>query len=239
MSHSLPRSAVRRSAAPAPPPNTSTNPPGPSSMSSFTVKPRPAAKAASTPQAAALAPMYSRAQLFVPVARPPMVVATMPMAWAIWSSVSLRSLAAATAPPKATTWDACRPARPPRRASPIRPAASYPTTIAASRSCPDAPVRSPIARPTDASVVPSWAVLRMSLSSDAAASLSAALTRATSRTGSLVPSNQIVASGLPPLSLARSRRMRAESISEPDAALANVLARIIFACSIACRGRSR
>ena len=33
--------------------------------------------------------------------------------------------------------------------------------------------------------------------------------------------------------------MRAESISEPDAALAKVLARIIFACSIACGGKSR
>src|SRR5688572_12428030 len=79
----------------------------------------------------------------------------------------------------------------------------------------------------------------MSLSSDAAASLSAALTRAASRTGSLVPSNQILASCLPPCSFARSRRMRAESISEPGAALANVLARIIFACSIAFGGRSR
>jgi len=56
-----------------------------------------------------------------------------------------------------------------------------------------------------------------------------ALTRAASATGSFVPSNQIVASGLPPRSFANSRTIRAESISEPGAALANVLAMIIFA----------
>ena len=39
-------------------------------MSSFTVKPRPAASAASTAASAAFAPMYSRAQLLVPVAMP-------------------------------------------------------------------------------------------------------------------------------------------------------------------------
>ena len=100
------------------------------------------------------------------------------------------------------------------------------------------PVRSPMASPVDARVVPMWATLRRSLSSDAAASLSIALTRATSFTGSFAPSNQIVASGLPPRSFASSRTMRAESMSEPGAALANVLAMIIFACSTAFAGRS-
>ena len=56
--------------------------------------------------------------------------------------------------------------------------------------------------------------------------------------GSFVPSNQIVACGFPPCSFARSRRMRAEPMSEPGAALAKVLARIIFACSTAFGGRS-
>ena len=73
----------------------------------------------------------------------------------------------------------------------------------------------------------------MSLSSDAAASLRPALTRAALAAGSLAASNHTVASGRPPRSFARSRRMRAESISAPGAALDSVLARIILARSIA------
>ena len=82
------------------------------------------------------------------------------------------------------------------------------------------------------------AVLRMSLSSEANASLSTALTCATSLTGSFVPSNHTVASGLPPCSFARSRMMRADSMEEPAAALASVLAMMILACSTAFGGRS-
>src|SRR5262249_308468 len=52
------------------------------------------------------------------------------------------------------------------------------------------------------------------------------------------PSNQIVDSGLPPASFARSRRILEESISHPNAALASVLAMITFAYSIAVGGRS-
>jgi hypothetical protein len=59
-----------------------------------------------------------------------------------------------------------------------------------------------------------------------------ALVRAASITGSLgPPSNQIVASGVPPRSLAISRKAFAEAMSRPIAALAIVLAREHFACS--------
>ena len=195
--------------------------------------PRPAASAALTAQSAAFAPMYSRAQLLVPIERPPIVIAVMPIACAICSSVSLRSLAAATAPPKATICrrvNATDPAATPLADSARRLIARH---DGGEEVLARAPVRSAIASPVDASVVPACAVLRMSLSSEAAASLRIALTRATSCTGSLVPSNQIVASGLPPCSFARSRTMRADAIGEPDAALANVLAMMILACSIA------
>ena len=93
-------------------------------MFSLTVKPRPAASAAFTPQSAALADMYSRAQLFVPIEMPPCVIAAIPIECAICSSECPRSLAAATTPPKATIWEAWTPPLPPTRASPIRPAAS-------------------------------------------------------------------------------------------------------------------
>jgi hypothetical protein len=74
-------------------------------------------------------------------------------------------------------------------------------------------------------IVPMWAMLRRSLSSDAAASLITALTRAASATGSLrPPSNQTVACSAPPRSLASSRMIREESMSTPIAALAIVLA---------------
>jgi hypothetical protein len=50
----------------------------------------------------------------------------------------------------------------------------------------------------------------MSVSSPAAALASTELTRAASCIGTFAPSNQIVASDLPPCSFARSRMMRAE-----------------------------
>src|SRR5215469_16532612 len=81
-------------------------------------------------------------------------------------------------------------------------------------------------------------MLRRSLSSEAAASLDIALTRAACAIGSFVRSNQSPASGRPPCSLARSRTMRAEPIWKPDAALAKVLARTILACSIAFGGKA-
>jgi hypothetical protein len=78
----------------------------------------------------------------------------------------------------------------------------------------------------------------MSLSSDAAASLKMAFTRATSFSGAFEPSNQIVDSGLPPCSLAKSRTMRAEAKAVPAAALAIVLAMMTLAYSMALGGRS-
>src|SRR6185369_774574 len=88
-------------------------------------------------------------------------------------------------------------------------------------------------------IVPMWAMLRRSLSSDAAASLTTALTRAASATGSLrPPSNQTVACSAPPRSLASSRMIREESMSTPIAALAIVLAIAMRARSSASGGRS-
>src|SRR5215469_12284986 len=117
-------------------------------------------------------------------------------------------------------------------ACPIRPAASYPRTIAANTSSPSAPVRSATASPAATSVVPACTMLRRSLSSEAAASLITALTCATSAAGSFGPgSNHIDASALPACSRARARMMAEDSIPEPNAALASVLAISIFACS--------
>src|SRR5262245_55466516 len=87
-------------------------------------------------------------------------------------------------------------------------------------------------------MVPMWAMLRRSLSSEAAASLITALTRAASGTGSFRPSNQTVASAVPPRSIAISRMSRAETMSEPIAALAIVLAITMRARSRASCGRS-
>src|SRR4051812_228992 len=65
-----------------------------------------------------------------------------------------------------------------------------------------------------------------------------AFVRAASITGSFgPPSNQIVASAVPPRSLASSRKAFAESMSRPIAALAIVLAMEHFACSTARGGR--
>src|SRR5262245_50954690 len=83
------------------------------------------------------------------------------------------------------------------------------------------------------------AMLRRSLSSEAAASLITAFTRAASATGSLrPPSNQIVASAVPPRSVASSRMILEDTISEPIAALAIVLAITMRARSSARGGRS-
>ena len=78
----------------------------------------------------------------------------------------------------------------------------------------------------------------MSLSSLAAASLATALTRAAAPGGSFVPSNQTVEYGAPPARRSSSRMMRAEGIVNPIAALATVLARLIFARSNATSGIS-
>ncbi len=81
--------------------------------------------------------------------------------------------------------------------------------------------------------------MRRSLSSDAAASLSTALTRAAPATGSLGPAwYQTDASGRPPRSRARSRMIWADLMPVPQAALAIVLAIIMAAWSTACAGRS-
>src|SRR4030095_8475387 len=83
-------------------------------------------------------------------------------------------------------------------------------------------------------IVPMCAMLRRSLSSEAAASLITALTRAASAMGSLrPPSNQRVACSAPPCSLASSRMIREETMSTPIAALAIVLAITIRARSSA------
>jgi hypothetical protein len=87
-------------------------------------------------------------------------------------------------------------------------------------------------------MVPMWAMLRRSLSSEAAASLITAFTRAASGAGSFRPSNQTVASALPPRSIAISRMIREETMSEPIAALAIVLAITMRARSRASCGRS-
>ena len=62
-------------------------------------------------------------------------------------------------------------------------------------------------------MLPACTVFRMSLSSEADASPVVAFTRATVATGPFVPSNQIVDSGLPPASFARSRTILEEPIS--------------------------
>ena len=56
--------------------------------------------------------------------------------------------------------------------------------------------------------------------------------------GNRAVSNQTEACAAPPCSTARLRTMRADSIFVPEAALASVLARIIFACVTAPAGRS-
>jgi hypothetical protein len=82
-------------------------------------------------------------------------------------------------------------------------------------------------------------MLRRSLSSEAAASLIIAFTRATSATGNFrSPSNQIVACAVPPRSLASSRMIFEDMMSEPIAALAIVLSITIRARSSASGGRS-
>ena len=81
---------------------------------------------------------------------------------------------------------------------------------------PDAPVFSATANETAVSDVPACTVLRKSLSSDAAASLIIALTRAALTSGSFGPaSNQIDASAWPPRALARSRAIFADEIFAP------------------------
>src|ERR1700675_2664751 len=88
-------------------------------------------------------------------------------------------------------------------------------------------------------IVPMCAMLRRSLSSEAAASLITAFTRAASATGSLrPPSNQRVACSAPPRSFASSRMICEDTMSEPIAALAIVLAITIRARSSASGGRS-
>src|SRR5438046_7652629 len=83
------------------------------------------------------------------------------------------------------------------------------------------------------------ATLRRSLSSEAAASLMTAFTRAASAMGSAAPpSNHTVASAAPPRSFASSRMIREETMSTPIAALAIVLAITIRARSSASGGRS-
>src|SRR5258707_15447949 len=82
-------------------------------------------------------------------------------------------------------------------------------------------------------------MFRRSLSSDAAASLITALTRAASDAGNFEPgSNQTDASRVPPRSRERSRMIAEDSSPAPIAALARVLAISIAACSTACGGRS-
>src|SRR5262245_56429280 len=82
-------------------------------------------------------------------------------------------------------------------------------------------------------IVPICAMLRRSLSSLAAASL-----RAAAAGGSFVPSNHTAAFGAPPARSSSSRTMRADGMLKPIAALATVLARLIFARSNATLGIS-
>src|SRR6187549_4093903 len=91
---------------------------------------------------------------------------------------------------------------------------------------------------TVATIVPMWAMLRRSLSSLAAASLATALTRAAAAGGNRVPSNHTAACDAPPARNSSSRMMRADGMLNPIAALATVLARLIFARSRATSGIS-
>ena len=87
-------------------------------------------------------------------------------------------------------------------------------------------------------VVPAWTILRRSLSSDAAASLITAFTRAAAATGSFSAApNQTVASGLPPRVTSSARMIRDDSMVEPSDALATVLEISISAHSMALGGR--
>jgi len=100
-------------------------------------------------------------------------------------------------------------------------------------------VRSAIAIAVVETIVPMCAMLRRSLSSEAAASLITAFTRAASATGSAPPpSNHTVASGAPPRSLASAWMIREDTMSAPIAALAIVLAITIRARSSASGGNS-
>ena len=96
----------------------------------------------------------------------------------------------------------------------------------------------PSASETVDTIVPMCAMLRRSLSSLAAASLATALTRAAAPGGSFVPSNHTVEFGAPPARRSSSRMTRADGIVKPIAALATVLARLIFARSNATSGMS-
>src|SRR5271165_3028069 len=111
--------------------------------------------------------------------------------------------------------------------------------MAVNTSSPLAPVRSAMASALATSVVPAWTMFLRSLSSEAAASLITALTRAASDTGSFGPeSNHTDASPAPPRSRERSRMIADDSSPTPIAALASVLAISIAACSTAWPGRS-
>ena len=81
-------------------------------------------------------------------------------------------------------------------------------------------------------------MLRKSLSSEAAALLIIALTRAAAAMGSFSAApNHTVASGLPPRSTSRAWMIFADSSVEPSAALAIVLAISISAYSMAFDGK--
>jgi len=80
-------------------------------------------------------------------------------------------------------------------------------------------------------------MLRISLSSEAAASLATAFTRAAQAAESFAPSNQMVACAAPPFSFSIERIIRADGIVKPVAALATVLARLILARSRARAGK--
>jgi hypothetical protein len=111
--------------------------------------------------------------------------------------------------------------------------------MAASTSWPLAPVFSATASEAAHAVVPEWTMLRRSLSSEAAASLITAFTRAAAATGTFSAApNQSVASGLPPRSTSSARMIRDDSSVEPRDALATVLEISISAFSMAWGGRS-
>ncbi len=111
--------------------------------------------------------------------------------------------------------------------------------MAARTSLPLAPVFSATASEVAQAVVPACTMLRRSLSSDAAASLMTAFTRAAAATGSFSAApNQSVAWRLPPRSHSSARMILDDSMVEPSAALAMVLEISISAYSMACGGRS-
>ena len=169
--------------------------------------------------------MVLAAQLFVDVARPPMDVALRQMPSASCSSVTRQSRPGATAPAN-TVIDAGVELAARRDRDRVADATGrfVTGTIAARTSVPvDADLLcTPATRMSTR--VPMWAMLRMSQSSDAAASLSMALTRAVSMRRSFAPVEPDRGVGPAAVLLGEVAHDCGRPMAVPGAALAKVLA---------------